>query len=282
MMSELTENKRLSFEFFPPRTDTGRERLQAVWQTLNEFRPEFFSVTYGAGGSTREFTRGVVASMRAADIPVAPHLSFGGDDEQSVLQLLRDYQAQGVNRIVALRGDIPSGMGAAQTVHANELVAFIRQHCGAELQLEVAAYPEIHPQADSFSSDLKFFRQKIEAGANSAITQYFFNPDAYFFFVEECEKAGIEAPIYPGIMPITNYKNLARFSANCGAEIPRWISQRLEILQHDQQGLLEFGVTAVSRLCEQLLRGGAPGLHFYTMNTVDPTAKICRNLGFNQ
>lgn len=280
-MSNLTDNKRLSFEFFPPKTDPGREKLQVVWQTLNEFKPEFFSVTYGAGGSTREFTRGIVSAMRAAGIAVAPHLSFGGDDEQSMLQLLQDYQDLGVDRIVALRGDIPSGMGNAQTVHANELVAFIRQHCGTELQLEVAAYPEIHPQAESLSSDLHFLRNKMEAGANSAITQYFYNADAYFYFLDQCRKNGIDAPIYVGIMPITNYKNLARFSANCGAEIPRWITQRLESLQDDAVALREFGIEAVSRLCEQLLRGGAPGLHFYTMNTVEPTATICRNIGFN-
>ncbi|MGI9287626.1 MAG: methylenetetrahydrofolate reductase [NAD(P)H] [Pseudomonadales bacterium] len=277
----MTDNKRLSFEFFPPKTDPGRKKLQVVWQTLNELKPEFFSVTYGAGGSTREFTRGIVSAMRAADISVAPHLSFGGDDDQSMLQLLRDYQSLGVDRIVALRGDIPSGMGNAQTVHANELVAFIRKHCGTELQLEVAAYPEIHPQAESFSSDLHFLRNKMEAGANSAITQYFYNADAYFYFLDQCRKNGINAPIYAGIMPITNYKNLARFSANCGAEIPRWITQRLECLQDDADALREFGIEAVSRLCEQLLRGGAPGLHFYTMNTVEPTATICRNIGFN-
>ena len=271
----------VSFEFFPPKSDAGREKLQTVWETLNEFKPEFFSVTYGAGGSTRKFTRATVSAMRAAKISVAPHLSFGGDDEQSMLQLLRDYQDLGVDRIVALRGDIPSGMGNSQTVHANELVSFIRQHCGAELQLEVAAYPEIHPQAESFSSDLNFFRNKVEAGANGAITQYFYNADAYFYFLEQCKQAGIDAPIYAGIMPITNYKNLARFSANCGAEIPRWITQRLESLQHDEQGLREFGVEAVSRMCEQLLRGGAPGLHFYTMNNVNPTATICRNVGFD-
>ncbi|MGI9296104.1 MAG: methylenetetrahydrofolate reductase [NAD(P)H] [Pseudomonadales bacterium] len=276
----MTHDKRLSFEFFPPKTDSGREKLQMVWPTLNEFQPEFFSVTYGAGGSTREFTRGIVSTMRAANISVAPHLSFGGDDEQSMLQLLRDYQAQGIKRIVALRGDIPSGMGNAQTVHANELVAFIRRHCGADLQLEVAAYPEIHPQAESFSSDLRYLRNKIDAGANSAITQYFYNPDAYFYFLEQCRKTGIDAPIYAGIMPITNYKNLARFSANCGAEIPRWITQRLDSLQNDEPALREFGIEAVSRLCEHLLRGGAPGLHFYTMNTVEPTATICRNIGF--
>ncbi len=279
-MSNLTDNKRLSFEFFPPKSDAGKEKLQKVWETLNEFKPAFFSVTYGAGGSTREFTRGTISAMRAANIPVAPHLSFGDDDEQSMLNMLRDYQAQGVNRIVALRGDVPSGMGSVRIVYASELVSFIRRHCGAELQLEVAAYPEIHPQAESFSSDLRFLRNKIEAGANGAITQYFYNADAYFYFLEQCKRAGIDAPIYAGIMPITNYKNLARFSANCGAEIPRWIAQRLESLQHDEQGLREFGVEAVSRLCEQLLRSGAPGLHFYTMNTVEPTATICRNLGF--
>lgn len=279
-MSELTENKRLSFEFFPPKTDPGRDKLQTVWQTLNEFQPEFFSVTYGAGGSTREFTRSTVSELTAAAISVAPHLSFGGDDEQSMLQLLHDYQDQGVKRIVALRGDIPSGFGDTHTVHANELVAFIRQHCGDDLHLEVAAYPEIHPQAESFTSDLRYLRNKIDAGANSAITQYFYNADAYFYFLDQCSKAGINAPIYAGIMPITNYKNLTRFSANCGAEIPRWITQRLDSLQSDELALREFGIEAVSRLCERLLRGGAPGLHFYTMNSVDPTATICRNIGF--
>lgn len=270
---------RLSFEFFPPKTDKGREKLQRVRKELNEINPDFFSVTYGAGGSTRDNTKGIVAAMRNEGFSVAPHLSFGGDTEESILPLLEEYKAMGVDRIVALRGDMPSGTGgAAQMVYANELVAFIRKHFGDHFHLEVAAYPEIHPEARSYLDDIRYLKGKFEAGANSAITQYFFNPDAYFYFIDQCQKEGIDQPIYPGIMPIINYRNLARFSDNCGADIPRWIRKRLESFGDNQESVIAFGIDLVSELCEALLDAGAPGLHFYTMNQVDPTAAIIKNL----
>jgi methylenetetrahydrofolate reductase (NADPH) len=209
---------------------------------------------------------------------VAPHLSFGADDEDTVRQMLRDYRGAGVDRIVALRGDVPSGMGAQRLVYASELVAFIRRHTGDDFRIEVAAYPEIHPDAKSYETDIGFLKQKLDAGANSAITQYFYNADAYFYFLDRCRHAGIDKPIYPGIMPITNYANLARFSHNCGAEIPRWISRRLEQFEDDAASVAQFGVEVVTRLCERLLAGGAPGLHFYTMNQVEPTRTIWDNL----
>ena len=274
----MSDRKRFSFEFFPPKTDVGREKLVAVRKELNQLNPDFFSVTYGAGGSTRDNTKGIVLEMKREGIPVAPHLSFGGDDEASMLELINAYREAGVDRIVALRGDLPSGMGAQRMVYAEELVHFIRKHTGDHFQLEVAAYPEIHPDAKSYDSDIEFLKRKLEAGANSAITQYFYNADAYFYFAEQCDKVGIDKPIYPGIMPITNYQNLARFSRNCGAEIPRWICQRLESYGDDQESLAAFGVEVVTRLCEQLLTGGAPGLHFYTMNQIEPTKTIWNSL----
>ncbi len=271
---------RLSFEFFPPKTDVGREKLIKTRAELNALNPDFFSVTYGAGGSTRDNTRGIVTTMKEEGLSVAPHLSFGGDDEEAMLSLLGQYKDAGIDRIVALRGDMPSGMGSAlQLVYANELVAFIRKHFGDHFHLEVAAYPEIHPEAASYSEDVQYLKGKFDAGANSGITQYFFNPDAYFYFMEHCEQAGISQPIYPGIMPITNYRNLARFSDNCGAEIPRWVRKRLEDFADDQESLLAFGVELVSELCETLLENGAPGLHFYTMNQVEPVRQIVQHLG---
>jgi methylenetetrahydrofolate reductase (NADPH) len=209
---------------------------------------------------------------------VAPHLSFGGDDEDSILQLLNDYKAAGIDRIVALRGDIPSGMGGQRLIYARELVAFIRKHFDDHFCIDVAAYPEIHPDAKTYGEDIAFLKQKLDAGADSAITQYFYNADAYFYFIEQCQRAGIDKPIYPGIMPITNYANLARFSRNCGAEIPRWIGKRLEQYGDDVASQTEFGTEIVTHLCEQLLAGGAPGLHFYTMNQVEPTRTIWNNL----
>lgn len=274
------EEPRLSFEFFPPKTAKGQDKLKAVRTELSKLGPEFFSVTYGAGGSTRENTKGAVKAMLAEGLSTAPHLSFGGDGEASVLELLQDYKAAGVKRLVALRGDMPSGMGGAyQMVYANELVAFIRQHCTDDFHIEVAAYPEIHPEARDYESDVRFLKGKFEAGANSAITQYFYNPDAYFYFMEHCQQAGIEQPIYPGIMPITNYRNLSRFSDNCGAEIPRWVRKRLEAYGDDQESITAFGMDLVTELCETLLENDAPGLHFYTMNQVDPTATIVKRLG---
>ena len=271
---------RLSFEFFPPKTAEGKEKLIKVRNELNFFEPDFFSVTYGAGGSTRDNTKGLVKQFVADGVSTAPHLSFGNDDEETIKALVSEYQAAGIDRIVALRGDIPSGIGGSfQLVYANELVAFIRKHFGEHFQLEVAAYPEIHPQAKSYSEDVRYLKGKFDAGANSAITQYFFNPDSYFYFVDQCQRAGITQPIYPGIMPIINYKNLIRFSEACGAEIPRWLRKALENYGDDEASLKAFGVELVSELCETLLENGAPGLHFYTMNQTDPTAEIVRNLG---
>ncbi len=271
---------RLSFEFFPPKTSEGKEKLIKVRDQLNEFAPDFFSVTYGAGGSTRDNTKGVVTQFKNDGISIAPHLSFGSDDESTILKLLNEYKFFGVDRIVALRGDVPSGMGGQQQlVYANELVAFIRQHFGNTFHLEVAAYPEIHPQAKSYSEDVRYLKGKFDAGADSAITQYFFNPDSYFYFMEQCYKAGIKQPIYPGIMPIINYRNLTRFSDTCGAEIPRWLRKALENYGDDDASLRAFGVDLVTELCEVLLENEAPGLHFYTMNQTEPTAQIVKNLG---
>lgn len=278
-----TVELRLSFEFFPPKTDKGREKLQSVSEILQSVSPDFFSVTYGAGGSTRDNTKGIVKTMKDQGYSVAPHLSFGGDSEESMIALLQDYKDLNVDRIVALRGDMPSGIGgSSHMVHANELVAFIRKHFGDTFHLEVAAYPEIHPESHSYDTDIQYLKGKFDAGANSALTQYFFNPDAYFYFVDQCEAAGIDQPIYPGIMPITNYKNLARFSDACGADIPRWIRKRLEAYRDDNESIAKFGIDLISELCETLIDNGAPGLHFYTMNQVNPTLTILSNLGLDE
>ncbi|WP_346837957.1 methylenetetrahydrofolate reductase [NAD(P)H] [Microbulbifer sp. SAOS-129_SWC] len=275
----MTDTPRISFEFFPPKTEEGRNKLYATREVLQAFDPDFFSVTYGAGGTTRDTTANIVTELRRDGISIAPHLSFGGDNEETVLGLLERYKESGVDRIVALRGDMPSGMGAvAQLVYANELVAFIRRHTGDHFHLEVAAYPEIHPESESYDDDIRYLKGKFDAGANSALTQYFYNPDAYFFFVDQCAKAGIDAPIVPGIMPITNFTNLARFSRNCGAEIPRWLRQRMESYR-DPADIRKLGLEVVTDLCETLIDGGAPGLHFYTMNQVNPTAEILKALG---
>lgn len=275
------QKPRISFEYFPPKTDQGKDKLLNVTTpALNELNPEFFSVTYGAGGSTRDTTLGVVSNIRQAGIDVAPHLSFGGDDEDTVGALLDMYRERGIKRLVALRGDMPSGMGAAmQLVYANELVAFIRDRTGDHFTIEVAAYPEIHPESHSYDSDITFLKGKFDAGANSAITQYFFNVEAYFYFLDQCAAAGIDKPIYAGIMPIINFTNLVRFSHNCGAEIPRWIHQRMESYGDDQDSMRKFGIEVVSQLCQTLLDNGAPGIHFYTMNQVEPTREIYNNLG---
>lgn len=277
----MSDNKRsISFEYFPPKTDAGRDKLLAeTTPALQALNPAFFSVTYGAGGSTRDNTRDIVAAIRAQDINVAPHLSFGGDDEQAILELLEDYRELGVNRLVALRGDIPSGMGGGgQLVYANELVAFVRDKTGDHFHIEVAAYPEVHPQAESYTQDILHLKGKFEAGADSAITQYFYNVEAYFYFLDQCAAAGIDKPIHAGIMPITNFQNLQRFSKNCGAEIPRWICQRIEGYGDDQDSIRKFGVEVVTQLCQTLLENGAPGIHFYTMNQVEPTREIYNNL----
>jgi methylenetetrahydrofolate reductase (NADPH) len=276
------DDLRLSFEFFPPKTEEGRTKLLKVREELSELQPEFFSVTYGAGGSTRDNTKGIIVEFKNQGVSVAPHLSFGGDDEDTMKTLLQEYLDAGVDRIVALRGDMPSGMGGAfQMVYANQLVAFIREHFDNQFHLEVAAYPEIHPEATSYDDDVRYLKGKFDAGADSALTQYFYSPDAYFYFMDQCQKAGIDKPIYPGIMPILNYRNLIRFSDNCGADIPRWLRKRLESFGDDIASVKAFGIDLVSELCETLLDNGAPGLHFYTMNQTDPTATIVRNLGLN-
>lgn len=273
---------RYSFEFFPPKTDVGREKLKTVREQLGSLQPEFFSCTYGAGGSTRDNTLGVIRSMREEGFAIAPHLSFGGDDADSIESLLREYQELGVERIVALRGDLPSGMGATRLVYARELVEFIREKFGDQFHLEVAAYPEIHPDAPNYSADVEFLKAKFDAGANSALTQYFYNIEAWHLFMEECAKQGIDKPIYPGIMPITNFANLARFSKNCGADIPRWLRWKMGSYGDDIESVTACGLEIVTRLCEQLLDAGAPGLHFYTMNQVEPTKSLWDNLGLSE
>lgn len=277
----MSENDlRLSFEFFPPKTDAGREKLISIRNEFGKFQPEFFSMTYGAGGSTRSNTKNLVTQFNAEGYSTAPHLSFGGDDEETIAALIDEYKAAGVNRIVALRGDMPSGMGgASQMVYANELVAFIRERFGEHFHLEVAAYPEIHPEAKSYTSDIQFLKNKLDAGANSAITQYFFNPDAFNYFMEKCHTIGIDKPIYPGIMPIINVQNLVRFSKACGAEIPRWLQKALEAYGENQESMQKFGVDVVTEFCDILLENGAPGLHFYTMNQLEPVKTIVENLG---
>jgi methylenetetrahydrofolate reductase (NADPH) len=273
---------RISFEYFPPRTEEGKRKLlQEITPALNALNPAFFSVTYGAGGTTRDSTLGVVSAMREDGIDVAPHLSFGGDDGKAIGALVDTYVDRGIKRLVALRGDMPSGMGgSSQLVYASELVAFIRERTGDHFEIEVAAYPEIHPEAKSYDSDIRYLKAKLDAGANAAITQYFFNVEAYFYFLDQCAAAGISKPVYAGIMPIINFANLARFSRNCGAEIPRWICQRVEGYGDDQESIRKFGIEVVTQLCQTLLDSGAPGIHFYTMNHVEPTREIYRNLGF--
>lgn len=272
-------SSRFSIEFFPPRTEAGRDKLKLVHQDLATLKPSFFSVTYGAGGSTREGTRQAVEAIQVAGSTVAPHLSFGGSSSDDIEALLSDYKGAGINRLVALRGDLPSGTGsAARYFYANELIEFIRKTTGDHFHIDVACYPEIHPQSESFESDIYYFKKKVDAGANGAITQYFYNPDAYFYYVDACLQAGIEIPIVPGIMPITNYINLQRFSNNCGAEIPRWVRQRLQSYGDDVASIRSFGAEVVLELCEKLLAGGAPGLHFYSMNQVEPVRQIWQTL----
>lgn len=272
------EKKRLSFEFFPNKTEQGLEKLVNTCEQLQAFNPDFYSVTYGAGGSTRDNTLNVVKTLRAKNINIAPHLSFGNDSEETILNLINEYQSLGVNRIVALRGDTPSGTGIVEPVYAQQLVEFIRKNTGEHFHLEVAAYPEMHPQAESYDRDIHFLKEKLNAGANSAITQYFYSADAYFYFVEQCQKQNITQDIIPGIMPITNFTNLLRFSNACGADIPRWITKRIEAYGNDEQSIKEFGCEVVTKLCQELLDGGTPGLHFYTMNQFAPSANIINNL----
>ncbi len=272
-----------SFEFFPPKTPEGAEKLRRVRERLAALGPRFFSVTFGAGGSTRERTFETVTEIqRESGIEAAPHLSCIEATRQSVQAILRRYREEGIRHIVALRGDLPSGSGSGgprDFRYAADLVAFIREETGDHFFIEVAAYPEVHPQARGAREDLLHFRDKVAAGANGAITQYFFNADAYFRFVDECEALGLDLPIVPGIMPITNHSQLARFSDACGAEIPRWIRKRLEGYGDDRESIRAFGVEVVTDLCRRLLEAGAPGLHFYTLNQAAPSLAIWENLG---
>lgn len=279
----MTSTRTFSFEFFPPKTPEGAEKLRAVRTQLAALEPAFFSVTFGAGGSTREGTWNTVTEIADAGLPVAPHISCIGTTRAELASLVEAYRARGIRRLVALRGDMPSGAagGAGDFRYANELVAFIRAETGDWFHIEVAAYPEMHPQSRSPAEDMQAFVRKVQAGANSAITQYFYNSDAYFRFCEEAERRGVTVPIVPGIMPITNYAQLARFSDACGAEIPRWIRLRLQSFGDDRESIRAFGLDVVTDLCEQLLAVGVPGLHFYTMNQVEPTLAVWQRLNLS-
>ncbi len=280
-MSEKN-NKIFSLEYFPARTEKGEQSLAIARKELSKLKPAFASVTFGAGGSTQEGTFQTVQKIIEEDgLDAAPHISCISTNRDTLAQMLNDYRELGVKRLVTLRGDIPSGYGMAEhneLRYANELVEFIRQQTGDYFTIEVAAYPEFHPQAKSAQVDLQNFKRKVDAGADSAITQYFFNPDSYFHFVDDCIELGIDIPITPGIMPITNYKQLARFSDACGAEIPRWIRKRLESYGDDLESIRAFGLDVVIHLCETLLEGGAPGLHFYSMNRSEPVSTIWKEL----
>jgi methylenetetrahydrofolate reductase (NADPH) len=269
-----------SFEFFPPKTPEGMDKLRDVRSQLATLHPKFFSVTFGAGGSTRDHSLAAVLDIQHAGLEAAPHLSCIGSTRDNIRAILGEYQSNNIRHIVALRGDLPSGMASAgEFRYANELVEFIRNETGDWFNIEVAAYPEVHPQAKSAQDDLLNFKRKMDAGANAAITQYFFNADAYFAFVDDCVKLGVTAPIVPGIMPIGNFSQLARFSDACGAEIPRWMRKKLEAYNDDIDSIRAYGLDVVTALCERLLANNAPGLHFYTMNQSAATMEIWRRLG---
>ena len=273
------ETHNFSIEFFPPKTPEGAEKLRVTRQKLAELHPKYFSVTFGAGGSTQQGTLDTVLDIMADGHVGAPHLSCIGATRASIRAILRQFQEKGIRRVVALRGDLPSGYGGAGELrYANELVEFIRAETGDWFHIEVAAYPEVHPQARSPQDDLLNFERKVKAGANAAITQYFYNADAYFQFVDNAQKLGIDVPIVAGIMPITNYTQLMRFSDMCGAEIPRWVRLKLASFGDDTASIKAFGTDVVTRLCERLLAGGAPGLHFYSMNQAVATTAVWQRL----
>lgn len=275
----------LSFEFFPPKNDDMVANFVRARDRLARLKPEYMSVTFGAGGSTRSRTRQTVINIEnETDVPAAPHISCMSEDIDSIRELLDAYRDAGIKRLVALRGDRPSGGGSGALDYAVDLVRFIRKHYGDTFFLEVACYPEHHPESKSPSSDLDYFKAKVDAGADSAITQYFFNADSYFRFVDDARSRGIEIPIVPGIMPITNYSNLARFSKMCGAEIPLWVKKRIQAWEQegDEASLMAFGEEVVTNLCQKLLDGGAPGIHFYTLNRSKPTLALCNNLGLGE
>jgi len=275
-----TSPAKMSCEFFPPRTDAGMEKLQGTQRVLDDvIHPTYYSVTFGAGGTTRDRTLETVKILTAQNINVAPHISCIGSSKKQISELLEQYISLGVTQLVALRGDIPdSGETTKELSHANELVAFIRETTGNHFAIEVAAYPEYHPESSSPQSDFKHFKDKVNAGADGAITQYFYNIDAYFRFIDNCHRENLEIPVTPGIMPITNFESLTRFSDACGAEIPRWIRKQLEAFADDRDSLRAFGLEVVSNLCSQLLAQGAPGLHFYTLNQADSINAIWKNI----
>ena len=280
MRSQKAFSPTFSFELFPPQTPEGIEKLRATSKQLAQFNPKFFSVTFGAGGSTRDRTFKTVSEILAEGHPVAPHLSCIGSTRENIFSILKKYQESGIRHIVALRGDLPSGMAQpGEFRYANELVTFVRKEFGDTFHMEVAAYPEYHPQARSAQEDFKNFKNKIEAGADSAITQFFYNADAYFHFVDMCEAANLNVPIVPGIMPINKFSQLVRFADTCGAEVPRWIRKKLESYGDDIASIHAFGLDVVTELCERLLKAGAPGLHFYTLNSAVLTTKIWQRLG---
>jgi methylenetetrahydrofolate reductase (NADPH) len=279
-MAEAVTRPRISFEFFPPRTEEQKLILESTWQKLAPLRPDYLSVTFGAGGSTLDATRETVEALAAAtDVPVAPHISCMAESEEMLRDILRAYRARGVDRLVVLRGDRPDGLaGPGPFQYANELVGYIRREFGDAFRIEVACYPEFHPESASSRSDLFYFKQKVEAGADGAVTQYFYNAEAYFHYRDDCHRAGLDIPITPGIMPITNYRQLSRFSEMCGAEIPQWIRRRLEAFGDDGASIRAFGLDVVTELCERLLAGGAPGLHIYTLNRANASFLLWQRL----
>ena len=270
----------ISFEFFPPRTEEQRLILESTWQKLAPLRPDYLSVTFGAGGSTLDATRETVAALAAeTEVPIAPHISCMAQSEPLLREMLQTYLDQGISRLVVLRGDRPDGViGPGPFQFANELVAWIRREFGDSFRIEVACYPEFHPESASARTELFYFKQKVEAGADGAVTQYFYNADAYFHYLDDCRGMGIEIPITPGIMPITNYRQLSRFSEMCGAEIPRWLRCRLEAFGDDGASIRAFGLDVVTELCERLLAGGAPGLHIYTLNRANASFLLWQRL----
>ena len=275
----MAKSPTISFEFFPPRTDEGVQKLKDTVTNLNVFNPEFYSVTFGAGGSTREKTLETVMQIKAMNANAVPHISCISSSKDEVHDLIMNYQAKNINHLVALRGDNPSGVvGDGDFNHANELVEFIRQETGNFFKIEVAAYPEFHHESLSAEQDLDNFKKKIDAGADGAITQFFFNVDAYFKFMEECDKRKITIPITPGIMPIYNIKQLSRFASNCGAEIPRWLRLKLEGFNDDLDSLRDYGVEVISELCETLIQYEVPSIHFYTLNKSKTVSRIIKNL----
>ena len=270
----------VSFEFFPPNTPVGAEKLKTVVQELGALKPQYFSVTYGAGGSTRDKTLGAVMDIAAAGFEAAPHLSCVGSTRENIAEILATYRAQNIRRVVALRGDLPSGTATAgEFRYASELVGFIRETQGSDWHIEVAAYPEVHPQQRYAAKDMQHFADKMRAGADGAITQFFFNADAYFHFVDEARRLGVTQPIVPGIMPFHNYGRIAQFAQRDGIDIPRWVQMKMEGFMDDTAAIRAFGLDVVTRLCERLIDGGAPGIHFYTLNQSPLVLELCKRLG---